>query len=117
MRQSMAMTDADHVLHNAFASQDKGDKGFLTRIELQACIQGVTGQDFTMDHIETLYSEFDKDENGKVDWPEFKTMVSFLQGTHKKRPSVRIFLYFICLEMTPIILLRYFSHTPSIMLQ
>lgn len=88
MRQSMAMTDADHVLHNAFASQDKGDKGFLTRIELQECIEGVTGQDFTMDHIETLYSEFDKDENGKVDWPEFKTMVSFLQGTHKKRPSI-----------------------------
>lgn len=84
----MAMTDADQVLHNAFAAQDKGDKGFLTRIELQACIQGVTGQDFTMDHIETLYGEFDKDENGQVDWPEFKTMISFLQGTHKKRPSI-----------------------------
>jgi Ca2+-binding EF-hand superfamily protein len=37
-----------------------------------------------MNHIEILYQEFDKDENGKIDFPEFKVMVKYLTGNKKK---------------------------------
>jgi hypothetical protein len=68
--------------------------GYLTRMELQRAIMEVTGQEFTLDHVETLYTEFDKDENGKVDFPEIKSMLNFLlqqaDSFSKKRPSVRM---------------------------
>lgn len=68
------------------------NSGFLSRIELQTCIEDLTDQEFSMDHIEILYEEFDKDQNGKVDFPEFKTMMKYLKSTVKqtKRKSVRI---------------------------
>lgn len=66
--------------------------GFLSRIELQETIEDLTGQEFSMDHVEILYEEFDKDQNGKVDFPEFKTMMKYLKSTLKqtKRKSVSI---------------------------
>lgn len=56
----------------------------MTRIELQSTIEEVTFQEFDMNHIEILYQEFDKDENGKIDFPEFKVMVKYLTGNKKK---------------------------------
>ena len=66
--------------------------GFLTRIELQGTIEDLTDQEFSMDHVEILYEEFDKDQNGKVDFPEFKTMMKYLKSTlqQTKRKSVSI---------------------------
>ena len=67
----------------------------MTRIEVQSAIEDLTNQTFSMDHVEILYSEFDKDENGKVDVPEFKTMIKYLRSTgavKKKRSSVRCLL-------------------------
>jgi Ca2+-binding EF-hand superfamily protein len=58
--------------------------GYLTRIELQSTLEEVTFQAFDMNHIEILYQEFDKDENGKVDFPEFKVMVKYIKGDKKK---------------------------------
>ncbi len=44
-----------------------------------------------MDHVEILYEEFDKDKNGKVDFPELKTMMKYLKTTvTQKRKSVRL---------------------------
>lgn len=66
--------------------------GFLSRIELQETIEDLTGQEFSMDHVEILYEEFDKDQNGKVDFPEFKTMMKYLKSTlqQTRRKSVSI---------------------------
>ena len=67
----------------------------MTRTEVQSTIEELTDQEFSMDHIEILYDEFDKDANGKVDIPEFKTMVKYLRSTgnvKKKRMSVRCLL-------------------------
>ena len=59
--------------------------GYLTRIELQKTIEEATFQEFDMNHIEILYQEFDKDENGKIDFPEFKVMVKYIKGNKKKK--------------------------------
>lgn len=88
------MTNDDQKIHDAFIKNDSNEKGYLTRLELQRAIMEVTGQEFTLDHVETLYTEFDKDENGKVDFPEIKSMLKFLMeqadSFSKKRPSLEL---------------------------
>jgi len=87
------MTDEDTKLLESFTEHDKNEKGYLTRIELQKTIEEATFQEFDMNHIEILYQEFDKDENGKIDFPEFKVMVKYLKGNKKKKErssSIRI---------------------------
>jgi len=93
-RQSVFMPpeEAEEVMLS-FQKFDKNDKGYLTRIEVQSTLEDLTNQEFGMDHIEILYAEFDKDENGKVDLPEFKSMVHYLResgGVKMKRQSIGI---------------------------
>lgn len=82
-RGSIMMGDAEKKNYNAFVKNDSGDKGYLTRMELQTTIEELTYQEFDLSHIEVLYTEFDNDGNGKIDFPEFKTMISYL-GDHQK---------------------------------
>lgn len=87
---SLPINDDEEIM-DSFTRFDKGDKGYLTRIELQCTIEELTNQEFSMDNVETLYEEFDKDKNGKVDYPEFKTMMKYLKTTVKlntKRKSI-----------------------------
>ena len=68
--------------------------GYLTRIELQKTIGDVLFQDLSMDHIETLYTEFDKNEDGKIDFPEFKEMHRYIkEAKRKKRGSAKLVSY------------------------
>lgn len=94
VRESGMLTPAEsNEVMEAFKKFDKGDKGYLTRTEVQSTIEELTDQEFSMDHIEILYEEFDKDANGKVDIPEFKTMVKYLRSTgnvKKKRMSIGV---------------------------
>ena len=62
--------------------------GYLTRMELQTTIEELTYQEFDLSHIEVLYTEFDNDENGKIDFPEFKTMISYLVEHQKDDNAV-----------------------------
>jgi len=63
----------------AFNICDQDKKGYLTRTELQDAIEQLTDQEFRLDQIEALYGEFDKDGTGKVDFPEFKTLIKHLK--------------------------------------
>ena len=63
--------------------------GYLTRMELQTTIEELTYQEFDLSHIEVLYTEFDNDGNGKIDFPEFKTMISYLGDHQKNEHAVR----------------------------
>jgi len=94
MRSSILITSDDQKIHDAFTKNDSNEKGYLTRMELKRAIMEVTGQEFTLNHVETLYTEFDKDENGKVDFPEMQSMLKFLMDQadsfSKKRPSLEL---------------------------
>jgi methylglyoxal synthase len=79
------MNDDEKIMLEVFTEIDKGNKGYLTRMELQKVIQELTSQHFEMNHIEVLYDEFDKNEDGKIDFPELKTCVKYINGTKKKR--------------------------------
>ena len=63
--------------------------GYVTRIELQKILKEVIYQDFEMSHIEILYNEFDRDDNGKIDFSEFKVMVNFLKAEGRRKKASR----------------------------
>lgn len=79
------MSDDEALMLEVFTELDKGDKGYLTRMELQTVIQELTSQKFDMNHIEVLYDEFDRNEDGKIDYPELKTCLKYINGTKKSR--------------------------------
>ena len=80
---------------NLRISNQNSNTGYLSRIELQEAIEDLTNQEFSMDHIEILYEEFDRSQDGKVDFQEFKIMMKYLENTvetTKRRKSVRMIL-------------------------
>ena len=54
--------------------------GLLNRVELRNAMQAVTGSKFSMNHIETLWGEFDKDNDGTIDYPEFQKMMKYVKA-------------------------------------
>ena len=65
--------------------------GTLTRFELHNAIVELTGKEYSMDQVETLYEEFDNDHSGYVDILEFKALLSYFEtknSTHKREKSV-----------------------------
>jgi len=89
------MNDADQHNHDSFTKFDEGEKGFLTRKELQSGLTESTFQEFDLSHIEVLYEEFDMDGNGKIDFPEFQTILKYLNvitkgSKQKKRMSLNV---------------------------
>jgi Ca2+-binding EF-hand superfamily protein len=49
-------------------------------MELRSAIEHVTGTMYSMNHIETLWQEFDKDDNGTIDAPEFRTLMKYIKN-------------------------------------
>ena len=54
--------------------------GLLNRVELRDAMEAVTGSKFSMSHIETLWAEFDKDQDGTIDYPEFQKMMGYVKA-------------------------------------
>lgn len=67
------MSDDEAIMLDVFTELDQGDKGYLTRTEFQKVVHELTSQKFDMNHIEVLYEEFDRNDDGKIDYPELKT--------------------------------------------
>ena len=62
--------------------------GILDRGELRRAISDVMGEEVDTNHIEILLQEFDKDENGEIDFSEFRTIAKYLQKENVRRRSV-----------------------------
>lgn len=87
IRGSTVLEGKDKVLHSLFLENDKGDKGYVTRVELQIILNKFLHQEFTMNHVETLYVEFDKNDDGHIDFRELQTMVAHFKEEASKRMS------------------------------
>lgn len=81
------MSDDEAIMLDVFTELDQGDKGYLTRTEFQKVVHELTSQKFDMNHIEVLYEEFDRNDDGKIDYPELKTCLKYINGTKKRRTS------------------------------
>lgn len=82
---SVRSESTEQNLRDAFVKYDKGDKTYLTREELRMVLEEVSGEKFEKIQIETLYTEFDKYEDGKIDFPELEKLFSFLDFEMKKQ--------------------------------
>jgi methylglyoxal synthase len=78
---------SDKVLYNRFIEIDEDKKGHVTRVELQKLLQSHLKSEYTSNQVEVLYNEFDKNDDGKIDFQELKVMVSFLKGESKRTKS------------------------------
>mmetsp|Transcript_22516 Transcript_22516/g.45937 ORF Transcript_22516/g.45937 Transcript_22516/m.45937 type:complete len:410 (+) Transcript_22516:304-1533(+) len=103
--ESRAWMDKEALCQETFSKFDVGNKGTLTRFELHNAIVELTGKEYSMDQVETLYEEFDNDHSGYVDILEFKALLSYFEtknSTHKREKSLdsNIFNLGISLTMT-----------------
>eukprot|EP00536_Pseudo-nitzschia_multiseries_P012588 jgi/Psemu1/68376/estExt_Genemark1.C_4900025 len=77
--------------HEIFDSFDDDNDGQLNRNELRKAIAVITGKnEIDMEHVESLLDEFDRDENGMLDFCEFQTLEKYLKRNSGKRRSSRI---------------------------
>ena len=61
----------------------------MTRIELQRVLESYLRSEFTSNQIEMLYDEFDRNDDGKIDFQELKVLAAFLKSENRKNRSNR----------------------------
>jgi Ca2+-binding EF-hand superfamily protein len=61
--------------------------GALNCVELRGAIEHMTGMEVSMDSIESLWDEFDKDIDGTIDCPEFINKMKYINNPRSR--SVR----------------------------
>ena len=65
--------------------------GILDRKELREALSAVLGEEIEMNHMEILFQEFDKDNNGEIDFSEFRTIISYLTANLRKSVSTSLY--------------------------
>ena len=65
--------------------------GILDRKELREALSAVLGEEIEMNHMEILFQEFDKDNNGEIDFSEFRTIISYLTANLRKSVSASLY--------------------------
>jgi len=81
------LVGSDQRLYDQFIEIDEDKKGYVSRTELQKILQAHLNSEFTSNQVEVLYTEFDKNDDGKIDFQELKVMVTFLKGETKRKKS------------------------------
>lgn len=84
---SVKSDSAEQNLREAFVKYDEGNKSYVTREELRMVLEELSGKKFENNHIDTLYTEFDTNDDGKIDLPELEKLFSFLDFEKKKKMS------------------------------
>lgn len=59
---------------------DRNNSGFISRCDLKRVMQEIVGENVSDEEVDLMMLEADKDQNGKIDYEEFKMLqqVKFL---------------------------------------
>lgn len=85
MEEEYKENDFYTLCKDQFDKHDATRNGVLSRIELRSAMEEMTGSKIMLQHIEILFSEFDKDLNGVIDSCEFRTIMKYFNEKPKPR--------------------------------
>jgi len=83
------MNKAESSVHDVFTKNDRGSKGYVTRMECKSCLEELHGSEFELEHIEILYKEFDHNADQNIDYQEFTVMHGYLKDLNPKKKESR----------------------------
>ena len=63
-----------YLIANLLQVFDRNNSGFISRCDLKRVMLEIVGEDVSDEEIDLMMLEADKDQNGKIDYEEFKML-------------------------------------------
>ena len=73
MSRNLKDTDREEEIRQAFKVFDRDGDGFITVAELRLVMANL-GEKLTNEELDAMMNEADENNDGKIDFPEFKTV-------------------------------------------